>query len=65
MIKKEIKMLAVIFAVIIGLVILFQNTTVVNLDILFWRVSMSRIILLLAGLLLGLVIGYMLGKKRF
>jgi uncharacterized integral membrane protein len=53
-----------VLAVILG-VILLQNTQVVEMQILFWNVSMSRIILLPLIFLSGLAIGYFWGKKVF
>ena len=39
-----------------------QNTEVVSLQILFWNVTMSRILVLLIALLIGIVIGLLLGR---
>ena len=49
------------------LVFLLQNTEVVQLKFLFWKVEMSRIIFFPLTLLVGIIIGYVLtkvGKKK-
>ena len=50
----------VIIAVL--LVIFFQNTQVVSFRIFFWKVSMSQIILIPLTMIIGLVLGYVIGK---
>ena len=45
------------------LVVLFQNTQVVSVRFLFWKLSMSRIILLPLFMLIGFIIGFFVGKK--
>ena len=51
-----------VLAVVLG-VILLQNTQVVEMQILFWKVGMSRIILLPLIFLAGLAVGFFWGKK--
>ena len=52
----------VILVLVLVLVIVFiQNREVVDMRILFWAFSMSRIILLVFSMLVGVVIGYFLG----
>jgi uncharacterized integral membrane protein len=50
------------------LIILIQNTQTVTLRLLFWKVSMSRIVLMPLTLLLGFAAGYataiIRGKSR-
>ena len=48
---------------ILLLVVLLQNTQVVTLRFLFWKISMSRIILLPFVMLAGFIIGFMVGKS--
>ena len=45
------------------LIILLQNTQVVSVRFLFWKLSMSRIILLPLILLIGFIIGFFVGRK--
>lgn len=46
-------------------VILLQNTQVVSFKMLFWQVSMSRIILFPILVLIGFIAGYMVGKRSW
>jgi uncharacterized integral membrane protein len=53
--------------VILVLLILFfvaivQNTEVVTVRLLFWDLAMSRIILLVASLGIGVIVGFLLGR---
>lgn len=45
-------------------VILLQNTQVVSFQVLFWSVSMSRIIFFTVLILIGFGIGYLCGRKH-
>ena len=52
----------IIFICLIGLVAIFvlQNTQVVEVRFLFWTISMSRALMLLGTLAIGLVGGWLL-----
>ncbi|MDY7031044.1 MAG: LapA family protein [Thermodesulfobacteriota bacterium] len=52
----------IIILVLITLVVVFllQNTQVVEVRVFFWKLSMSRIILLFGTLLIGLIAGWVL-----
>ena len=39
-------------------ILIVQNTEVVDFNLLFWRVSMSRIVLLLLAMAIGFVTGF-------
>jgi uncharacterized integral membrane protein len=56
----------VIFICLIGLVIIFvlQNTQVVEVRFLFWTLSMSRALILIATLAIGLIGGWLLTLPR-
>jgi uncharacterized integral membrane protein len=43
--------------VLLALIIIFQNMQVVTIQLLFWKIEMSRILLLFLCLLIGLVVG--------
>jgi len=55
----------VIILILAGLffIILLQNTQVVSLRLLFWSISMSRIILLPLLILIGFILGFFVGRK--
>ncbi len=44
-------------------IVFLQNTQVVSFRFLFWKLSMSRIILLPMVLACGFVIGFLFGKQ--
>jgi putative membrane protein len=46
-------------------VFVIQNTTVVEIQFLFWNVSMSRALLILAVLAIGMVLGWLLRGYLF
>lgn len=47
----------------IFLIVLLQNSQVVSLRFLFWELSMSRIIFFPILILLGVIIGFVVGKN--
>ena len=50
--------------VLLFVVIVLQNTQVVDIRIVFWSLSMSRIILLLFSLVVGFVLGHSVQLRR-
>lgn len=46
------------------LIVLLQNTQVVSVRLLFWKISMSRIILLPMVMLFGCICGFFIGKNK-
>jgi uncharacterized integral membrane protein len=58
------KMIGILILGILFLIILLQNTQVVSLRLLFWEISMSRIILFPLVLLTGFIIGFFVGRTR-
>ncbi len=57
---KHIISLVLILLVVIVLV---QNTEIVDFHILFWKVSMSRSIFLAVNVLVGIAIGFSLRRR--
>lgn len=57
------KNIALVVLGILLLVVLLQNTQVVSVRFLFWKLSMSRIILLPLVMLIGFTIGFFVGRK--
>lgn len=57
------KNIALICLGVLLLVFLLQNTQVVSIRFLFWKLSMSRVILLPLIMLIGFIIGFFVGKK--
>ncbi|MBN1254770.1 MAG: LapA family protein [Deltaproteobacteria bacterium] len=54
----------IVILVLIGffLIILIQNTQVVTLRLLIWKVGMSQIILVPLTMLIGFILGYIVAK---
>jgi uncharacterized integral membrane protein len=54
----------IVLFVLLALVIVFvlQNTQVVDVQFFFWTVSMSRALVLLGTLVIGLFAGWLIGK---
>lgn len=54
------KLIAGAVLVLLILVFVFQNTDVVDLRFLFWTVTMSRVLLAMLFLIVGLILGWIL-----
>jgi uncharacterized integral membrane protein len=56
----------IVIIVLAALFVLFvvQNTRIVEVQLLFWTVSMSRSLMLLGTLLIGLIGGWFLGRAK-
>jgi len=57
------KVIAILIIVALFVIVLLQNTQVVSLRLLFWTISMSRIIIFPLVMLIGIVVGFFAGKK--
>lgn len=53
------KVIVILVLIVLFLIILAQNTHVITLNLLFWTISMSQIILIAFVLVGGFVIGYL------
>ena len=62
---NQLKNFFIIALAALAVTIVIQNAYVVNLSILFWKVSVSQIVLLPLLILLGFVIGYFVGKRSW
>jgi len=63
----NMKTKTIIFIIIwsLFLVLLIQNAQIVTLQVFFWEISMSRIILIAIAALIGFLLGFMsAGMKR-
>jgi len=58
------KTIIILFLLLVFIIILFQNLNTYPIQLLFWKFNVSRIILFPAILLLGILIGFIMGKKR-
>jgi len=58
------KIIIILILVVLALVFIIQNTGIVGVQFYFWKISMSRIIIISYSLLIGFVLGYLLGKTQ-
>jgi len=58
------KTIIILVLLLLSLVILIQNTQVVTLRVLFWHMSMSRILLIPLLMIIGFAIGYLVAALR-
>ena len=60
------KQKTIIILILIGMafIILIQNTQVVEVQIFFWKMAMSRIILITFMVVVGFVIGYLVAMAQ-
>jgi uncharacterized integral membrane protein len=56
------KTIIILILIALFAVILIQNTQVIAVQLFFWKLSMSRIILISLFALIGLIVGFLLGK---
>ncbi|MBW1917011.1 MAG: LapA family protein [Deltaproteobacteria bacterium] len=56
------KTIAILVAILLGLIILFQNTQVVTLKVLLWEITMSQIILTITTMVIGFVVGFIVTR---
>jgi len=60
--KIRVRTVAILVLSLLSLVVIVQNTEVVSVRILFWDLTMSRIILLALSIAVGVIIGFLLGR---
>ena len=56
------KIIVILILIVICLIILVQNTQIVEFQILFWKFAMSRIIMISFVMIVGFVVGYLVAK---
>ncbi len=59
----SVKTIIILILLILLAVILIQNTKVVDVQLFFWKLSMSRIILIIIPLFIGFVVGLFVAKR--
>jgi len=61
---KSPKHIAIATLVLLVIIVVFQNTAVVDTKILFMTISMPRALLLFVTLLIGVLTGLLIGSRR-
>ncbi len=56
----------IVFCLLLAFMLVFviQNTQVISFQFLFWKVSMSRALLLLLSFGIGIIVGVLLKRSR-
>lgn len=60
----KLKTIIILVLIALFMIILIQNTQVVEVQIFFWKIAMSRIIMISFLLIMGFVIGYLVATVR-
>lgn len=60
----KFKTIVILVLLLMFVIVLLQNTTVVTMQLLFWKIEMSRVILFPLTLFIGVIIGFLLGSTR-
>jgi len=57
------KFVFIFILTVFALIIAFQNTEVVSFQLFFWTISMSRILMMAAFLLVGFLVGLLVSRR--
>jgi len=60
----SIKYIIILIVIAFVLIFVMQNTQVVEVQFLAWKISMSRALMLLGTLFIGLISGWLLKRPR-
>lgn len=63
-IRMKQKTIIILILIVLAFVILIQNTQVVEVQIFFWKIAMSRIIMIAFMLIVGFVVGYLVAMTK-
>lgn len=63
--KASLTTIAAVVLITLFILFLLQNSTTVDISFLFWRLTMSRIILLFGSLAVGVILGLLAGWEIF
>jgi len=56
------KTIIILILVVLAVIVVLQNSEMVTLQLLFWKISMSRIIFISFLLLMGFILGFLVAK---
>ena len=56
------KLIAVAVLILMALIFIIQNSMVVDINVFFWTIKISRILLMLILLIVGIIIGFLLNS---
>lgn len=58
----KIKLIAVCILILLAVIFIVQNAAVVDVRILFWVISISRVLLMFIILIIGILAGFLLNS---
>lgn len=58
------KVIIILVLIVVFLIVILQNTQVIEFQMLFWKIEMSRIIVITFMMLLGFVLGYLVARME-
>jgi len=64
MITKKYYLTIGMFSIFFIIILILQNSEIVTVNLLFWKLEISRIILILGVLFIGFVLGYIFHGVR-
>ena len=56
------KTIIILILVVLAVIVVLQNSEMVTLQLLFWKISMSRIIFISFLWLMGFILGFLVAK---
>lgn len=58
------KLVVALVLLVLAVIFISQNTEVVKVQLFFWTLQMSRIILIAGMFIVGCIVGFLLGKTK-
>jgi putative membrane protein len=60
----KFKALIVLFFIVLVVIFSLQNSEMIEVKFLFWKLSMSRVLIILGSFFIGLFVGILVSLKR-
>jgi len=58
----KIKLASVFVLILLAVIFIIQNAAVVDVQLFFWAISISRVLLMLIILIIGILIGFLMNS---
>ena len=56
------KLGAALVLILLAVIFIVQNAAIVNVQLIFWTISISRIVLMLIILIIGIIVGFLMNS---
>jgi len=63
MVEKKSKLILILILILIVVIALIQNRGMAHFSFLFWKLSISQLLLIPLLLLIGFALGYLAGRR--